>query len=343
MPEPDCIGRGVSRYDGDTFRYRQGDGVRVLNGLQPDMRIPLIVDPAEIVDQMTAIGLNGMSDYLLNFLESALPRVASIVVIVLITFIILRLLRSTVQKLVRRILERQDQPARDLTQKAQTLANVIESTGRFLILLVASMMVLTNLGVEIAPLLASAGIAGLAVGLGAQSLIRDMINGFLILFENQYAVGDVVTIEPVTGTVEELNLRRTILRSINGAAIVIPNGEVKVVENLSKGWSRAIIDVSLAPHVDDEQVMEILHDVFDNIQEDETLGPKIVEPPTVIGLTAMSINQLTYRVMIKTVPLEQWTVERALRRRLRERLIAEGIPFPGTVPGALAEIVEQQG
>jgi moderate conductance mechanosensitive channel len=317
--------------------------VRVLNGLLPDVRIPFIVDPADIVDQVTAIGLNGMSDYLLNFLELALPRVASIAVIVAITFIILRLLRSTVQKFVRRILERRDQPARDLTQKAQTLANVIESTGRFLILLVASMMVLTNLGFEIAPLLASAGIAGLAVGLGAQSLIRDMINGFLILFENQYAVGDVVTIDAVTGTVEELNLRRTILRSINGAAIVIPNGEVKVVENLSKGWSRAIIDVSLAPHVDDEQVMAILHDVFDNIQEDEALGPKIVEPPTVIGLTAMTINQLTYRVMIKTVPLEQWTVERALRRRLRERLISEGIPFPGTVPGALAEMVEQQG
>jgi len=317
--------------------------VRVLSGLLPEMRIPFITDPADVVDQVTAIGLNGMTGYLLNFLELAIPRIASILVIVVITFFILRLLRSTVKRFVRRILERRDQPARDLTQKAQTLANVIESTGRFLILLVAGMMVLTNLGVQIGPLLASAGIAGLAVGLGAQSLIRDMINGFLILFENQYAVGDVVKIDPVTGTVEELNLRRTILRSINGAAIVIPNGEVKVVENLSKGWSRAIVDVSLAPHVDDEQVMAILHDVFDNIQEDEDLGPKIVEPPTVIGLTAMTINQLTYRVMIKTVPLEQWTVERALRRRLRERLISEGIPFPGTVPGALAEMVEQQG
>jgi moderate conductance mechanosensitive channel len=312
-----------------------------LSGLLPEMLIPFITDPADVVDQVTAIGLNGMSDYLLNFLELALPRVASILVIVLITFIILRLLRSTVQKFVRRILERRDQPPRDLTQKAQTLANVIESTGRLLILIIASMMVLTNLGMEIAPLIASAGIAGLAIGLGAQSLIRDMINGFLILFENQYAVGDVITIEPVTGTVEELNLRRTILRSINGAAIVVPNGDVRIVQNLSKGWSRAIVEVSLAPHADDDRVMEILHDVFGNIQEDEELGPKIVEPPTVIGLTAMTINQLTYRVMIKTLPLEQWTVERAMRRRLRERLIAEKIPFPGTVPGALAEMVEQ--
>jgi moderate conductance mechanosensitive channel len=264
-------------------------------------------------------------------------------VIVVITFVILRLLRSTVQKFVRRVLERRDQPPRDLTQKAQTLANVIESTGRLIILIIASMMVLTNLGLDIAPLIASAGIAGLAIGLGAQSLIRDMVNGFLILFENQYAVGDVITVDPNTGTVEELNLRRTVLRSINGAAIVIPNGEVKVVQNLSKGWSRAIIDISLAPHADDEQVMAILHDVFDGIENDEEFAPRIVEPPTIIGLSAMTINQVTYRVMVKTLPLEQWTIERALRRRLRDRLIQERIPFPGTVPGALAEMVDGQG
>jgi moderate conductance mechanosensitive channel len=316
--------------------------VSLLTGSLLATLVRFITDPDEVVDEVTAIGINGITDYLLDFGAIALPRVASILLIIVITFAILRVLRSTVQKFVRRILERRDEPPRDLTQKAQTLANVIESTGRLLILIVASMMVLTNLGLEIAPLIASAGIAGLAIGLGAQSLIRDMINGFLILFENQYAVGDVVKIDPVTGTVEELNLRRTVLRSINGAAIVIPNGEVKMVENLSKGWSRAIIDVSLAPTADDEQVMAILHDVFDNVQEDEDLGPKIVEPPTVIGLTAMTINQLTYRVMIKTLPLEQWTVERALRRRLRERLIKEGIPFPGTVPGALAEMVESQ-
>lgn len=312
-------------------------------GLLPIFLIRLIADPADVVDDVTAIGFSGVMDHLLDFVSAALSRVAAILVIIVITFLVLRVLRSTVQKFVRRILERRDEPPRDLTQKAQTLANVIESTGRLIILIIASMMVLTNLGLDIAPLIASAGIAGLAIGLGAQSLIRDMVNGFLILFENQYAVGDVVTIDPVTGTVEDLNLRRTVLRSINGAAIVIPNGQVTIVENLSKGWSRAIIDVSLAPNADDEQVMTILHDVFDNVQDDEELGPKIVEPPTVIGLTAMTINQVTYRVMIKTLPLEQWTVERALRRRLRERLLNEDVPLPGTVPGALAEMVEQQG
>ena len=313
----------------------------LLTALWPVLLDQLLTDPVDVVEDVSAIGWGGMADYLLDFGAMALPRFASIILIVGITFVILRVLRTTVQKLVRRILERRDQPPRDLTQKAQTLASVIESTGRLLILVIAGMMVLTNLGLDIGPLIASAGIAGLAIGLGAQSLIRDMVNGFLILFENQYAVGDFVEIDPVTGTVEELNLRRTVLRSMNGAAIVIPNGEVKIVQNLSKGWSRAIIDVSLAPEANDEQVMAILQDVFGNIQQDEELGQKIVEEPTILGLSAITINQVTYRVMIKPLPLEQWVVERTMRRRLRERLIAEHIPFPGTVPGALADMVEQ--
>lgn len=305
--------------------------------------IHFFTDPADVVDQVQTIGVEGMVDNLLNFAQSAIPRVASIVLIIVITFVILRVLRTTVQKFVRRVLERRDQPPRDLTQKAQTLASVIESTGRAIIIVIASMMVLTNLGLDIAPLIASAGIAGLAIGLGAQSLIKDMVNGFLILFENQYAVGDFVTIGEASGTVEELNLRRTVLRSIGGAAIVVPNGQVMVVENLSKGWSRAIVDMNVSPEADDDQVMAILHEVFDNIQEDEELGPKIVEAPTILGLSTVGINQITYRVMVKTLPMEQWAMERALRRRLRDRLLAAGVPFPGTVPGALAEIVEPSG
>lgn len=303
----------------------------------------LLTDPADVIDQMTAIGVDGMVDYTLNFLEAALPRVVAILVIVAITFVVLRLLRSMVKQFVRKLLERRDEPPRDLTQKAQTLASVIESTGRLFILIMAGMLVLTNLGIEIAPLIASAGVAGLAIGLGAQSLIKDMISGFLILFENQYAVGDFVKIDPVSGTVEELNLRRTVLRSVEGAAIVIPNGDVRIVENLSKGWSRAIIDMNVSTEADDDQVMAVLHEVFDDIQLDPDVGSKIVEAPTILGLTTVSSNQLTYRVMIKTLPSEQWSVERTLRRRLRERLITRGISFPGTLPAALVDMVEGPG
>lgn len=314
-----------------------------MTGTLPNRLITLIADAGDVVGQVTAIGINDVTDWLLDFAQAAIPRVTSIVVIVVIALLVLRLLRSTVQKFVRGVLERRDEQPRDLTQKAETLASVIESTGRFIVFIVAGMMVLTNLGLDIAPLIASAGIAGLAIGLGAQSLIRDMLNGFLILFENQYGVGDFVQIDPVSGTVEELTLRRTVLRSVNGAAIVIPNGDVRIVQNLSKGWSRAIVDINLAPEADDEQVMAILHDLFDNIQDDPELGPKILEPPTILGLTSVSINQVTYRAMFKTLPMEQWSIQRALQRRARRRLIAEGVPFPATVPGALAEIVEQQG
>lgn len=306
----------------------------------PEALATLLTDPADVINQMAAIGVDGMTDYALDFLQAALPRVVSIVVVLVITFIVLRLLRSTVQRFVRKVLERRDEPPRDLTQKAQTLASVIESTGRLFILIMAGMLVLTNLGIQIAPLIASAGVAGLAIGLGAQSLIKDMINGFLILFENQYAVGDFVKIDPVSGTVEELNLRRTVLRSVEGAAIVIPNGDVRIIENMSKGWSRAIIDMNVSPEADDDQVMAVLHEVFDNIQLDPDIGAKIVEEPTILGLTTVSSNQITYRVMIKTLPSEQWAVERTLRRRLRDRLIVRGTPFPGTVPAALVDMVE---
>lgn len=309
----------------------------------PEALATLLTDPAGVIDQMAAIGVEGMTDYALDFLQGALPRVVSILVIIVITFIVLRLLRSTVQQFVRKLLERRDEPPRDLTQKAQTLASVIESTGKLFILIMAGMLVLTNLGIQIAPLIASAGVAGLAIGLGAQSLIRDMINGFLILFENQYGVGDFVRIDPVSGTVEELNLRRTVLRSVDGAAIVIPNGEVRIIENLSKGWSRAIIDMNVSTEADDNQVMAVLHEIFDDVQLDPDVGSKIVEEPTILGLTTVSANHLTYRVMIKTLPSEQWAVERALRGRLRDRLIARGIPFPGALPAALADIVDGPG
>ncbi|MBA2454770.1 MAG: mechanosensitive ion channel, partial [Chloroflexia bacterium] len=159
----------------------------------------------------------------------------------------------------------------------------------------------------------------------------------------QYAVGDFVRIDPVSGTVEELNLRRTVLRSVEGAAIVIPNGDVRIIENLSKGWSRAIIDMNVSPEADDDQVMAVLHEVFDGIQLDPDVGAKIVEEPTILGLTTVSTNQITYRVMIKTLPSEQWVVERTLRRRLRDRLILRGISFPGTVPAALVDMVEGPG
>lgn len=272
-----------------------------------------------------AIGFNDMLVWLYDIMMAILPKIAISAAIIIVTFIILRLLRATVKRMLMGYLERREDSPRDVAQRAQTLASVIESGIRFFVVVLATLMVLTNLGLDIGPLIASAGIAGLAIGLGAQNLIRDMINGFVILLESQYAVGDVVVIGAVTGTVEDLNLRRTLLRADNGAAIVIPNSLVTIVQNQSKDWSRAILDINIAPDTDDDHMMTVLRDELETVQEDAFLGPKITAHPTIVGLTNVSATQLTYRVTVRTQPLEQWDVERELRRRIYNRLLREGI------------------
>ena len=275
-----------------------------------------------------AVTRGDVRDQFSDWLGDALSSIVSIVVIVVVALIVLRLLRSAVQRIVARVLDRQDQSQRELRQKAQTLANVIESAGRLVVFILAGMMILGKLGLDIAPLIASAGVAGLAIGLGAQSLIRDTINGFFILFENQFAVGDAVRIGESSGSVEEVNLRRTVLRSVNGAAIIIPNGEVRVVQNLSKGWSRAVIDVTVAADTDTGVVIDLLHSLLDHAQDDPTFGAQVLEPPEILGVTAIDMTGVTFRVLVKTQPLQQWPVERELRRRIWQALREHGISMP---------------
>lgn len=265
---------------------------------------------------------------IIDWVIASLSTILTVVGIIVGSIIVLRVLHVIIHRAVNRVLEGRDEAPRDLAQKAHTLAGVIESGIRFTVLLIATLMILATLGISIGPLLASAGIAGLAIGLGAQSLIRDTINGFVIIAENQFAVGDFVVIGNVRGTVEDVNLRRTVLRAENGSAIIIPNSSVVIVENQSKDWSRAIIEINVAPDVEDDLMIATLRDVLANIREDEHLGPKITEAPVIVGLTAVTPNQLTYRVTIRTQPLAQWEVEREVYRRIRNRLIQEEIPLP---------------
>jgi moderate conductance mechanosensitive channel len=293
----------------------------------------MTTDLDTLVEDVTGVTRQDVLDRILVWGEEALSSLIAVIVILVFAIIILRLLRTLVQRLVQRVLERQDEPTRELKQKAQTLANVIESTGRLIIFLIAGMMVLTNLGLE---LIASAGIAGLAIGFGAQSLIKDTINGFFILFENQYAVGDVVKIGANSGAVEEISLRRTVLRSVNGAVVIIPNGEVMTVENLSKGWSRAVIDIETTASEDDTRVVEILQEVLDELQADPELGKYILEPPQIVGINAISVTGVTFRVMIKTEPLQQWNLERAARLRIRRAFREHGISVPILTSASIA-------
>lgn len=284
-------------------------------------------------------------DRILSRLESvatdAVQPLLAILVIVLISFGLLRLLSSSVRTIMARLMEREDQPHRDLALKANTLAHVIESAGRVVIVVVAGMMVLSKLGLNIAPLLASAGVVGIAIGLGAQSLIKDLIGGFFILLENQFGVGDVITVGSYSGLVEHLSLRRTGLRATDGSVIVIPNGDIRAVTNMTKGWSRAVVDVPISYEDDVDHALEVLRGLVARLEDDPQLGDAVLGPAEIPGVESFGPYQVTLRMLVKTRPMEQWRVQRELRRRIKLALAAAGItiPYQGmTPPGPRADL-----
>jgi small conductance mechanosensitive channel len=181
----------------------------------------------------------------------------------------------------------------------------------------AVLLILSVLGIEILPLLAGAGIVGLAISLASQNLIKDVINGFLILLEDQYAVGDVIQVGSVSGLVEYMNLRITQLRTAEGRLVTIPNSEIVIVENLSKDWSRVDLAIAIASNADVNRAIQVIQAVGDALSRDPLWQNEVVEPPEVLGIDELSSNGVTIRVWIKTQPLQQWKVGREFRKRLK--------------------------
>lgn len=294
---------------------------------------PLVASAIEESIQEVTSQTDQFVGRLLDLATRAIGPAVQILVIIALSMLLLRLLRSTVRGTVSRFMERADTPPRELASKATTLANIIESAGRMMIIIVAGMMVLSKLGVNIAPLLASAGIAGIAIGLGAQSLIKDLIGGFFILFEDQYGVGDVIQIGGVSGVVEQLSLRRTGLRSLDGSFIVVPNGDIRTVTNMTKEWSRALVDVAVPYDADLDQVIDILQGIVARLDEDPVVGDAVLAPGEITGVEALEASQVKVRILVKTRPMEQWRVQRELRRRIKEAFSEAGIgaPYPRSV------------
>jgi moderate conductance mechanosensitive channel len=285
------------------------------------------------------------ASWLTEFAGAMVGPAVRIAIVVVMALLALRLLKLLVARAVQRIMERHDQPARELKLKADTLSNVIESFGRMLILLIATMMVLSNIGLNIGPLLASAGVAGLAIGFGAQSLIKDFISGFFILLEDQYGVGDVITVNDATGTVEHLSLRRTMMRAIDGTVITIPNGEILQVSNLTKDWARAVLDIDISYDDDIDRAIEVISNELEGIETDEKIGDVIIAPAEVLGVIALGAYQVTIRAWVKTKPMEQWGVQRELFKRLKQALDRNGItiPFPHQVTVVRSENGDHRG
>lgn len=216
----------------------------------------------------------------------------------------------------------------ELKKRSETLRHFLTGLALVVIWVMVGFMVLSEIGVSIGPLLAGAGVAGLAIGFGAQSLIRDVLNGFFIILENQYGKGDVVKTGDIWGKVEELNIRRTILRDFDGAAYVIPNGEVKTVSNYTKEWSRVHFNLSVSYGENMDHVYQVINRVGQEMAQDEYWAQFILTAPHVLGLDKFGDSGIEVKILGETKPLKQWDVMWELRKRLKKAFDEEGIEIP---------------
>ncbi|MCB8984578.1 MAG: mechanosensitive ion channel family protein [Ardenticatenaceae bacterium] len=212
-----------------------------------------------------------------------------------------------------------------LDRRADTISDVLYSAGLVVIFVTALVMVLEEIGVPIAPLLASVGVVGLALGLGAQTLVKDVISGLFILLENQYMITDVIEVNGIVGNVEMMTLRATTLRDAAGTLYIVPNGEIRIVANRTRDWSRAIIDVGIAYEADVDRALAALQSIGEEMVADPEIGPLLLEAPQVTGVEGLEEWAVRLRMMVKTKPNQQWDVQRYLRRRIRLEFADRGI------------------
>ena len=264
-----------------------------------------------------------------NFNEQALiwlrEHGLTILLVVIVSAVAYYLLGITTKALSRRIQAMDEVEDSELARRTKTIFRVIHSTGAVIIVTTAIMMILTELGVAITPVLASVGFVGLAFGLGAQTLVKDMIAGLFILIEDQYTVGDVAEIGGITGTVEHMTLRATELRDLYGTVHIIPNGEIRIVANKSRDWSRAIVDVSVTYEEDVDTAVQTLQEIGEAMAEDETMSVLLQEPAVVTGVEGLEDWAIRLRIMVKTLPNAQWEVQRYLRREIRIIFAEKGL------------------
>lgn len=253
--------------------------------------------------------------------EHGLAILVTLVVAVIAYYLVGILTRA----ISRRIQALDDVEDSERDRRTKTIFRVIHSTGTVIIVTTALMMILTELGVEVTPVLASVGFVGLAFGLGAQTLVKDMIAGLFILIENQYTVGDVVEIGGITGNVEKMTLRATELRDLYGTVHVIPNGEIRIVANKSRDWSRAIVDVGVTYEEDVDTAVQTLQEIGEAMSADESMALLLQESAMVTGIEGLDQWAVRLRIMVKTLPNAQFEVQRYLRRQIRLVFAEKGI------------------
>ncbi len=269
----------------------------------------------------------------LGWLASHGVRILIIIAVSVAVYVALRklvgpVLRHSV-KVTPRLRKRVTKRDRDEAEKrVKTLSRILVGTGTFIVVVAAIFMILAEVGINVTPLVAGLGIAGIAVGFGAQSLVKDIIAGIFILLENQYRVGDVARVADTTGVVEEINLRRTILRDLDGIVHFVPNGEIRVASNFTREWSRVNLNVSVAYGTDLEHAIAVINRVCAEMAKESYWKSIITEPPQVLRVDSLGDSGIDIKILGTTKPIRQWETMGEMRKRIKRAFDEAGIEIP---------------
>ena len=223
---------------------------------------------------------------------------------------------------------RAEQTEEELHKRADTLSGVLTTSVQVIVIVVFTFMLLSEVGLNIAPVIAGIGVVGIAIGFGAQSLVKDIISGLFIIMENQYRKGDVIKIADVSGLVEEINLRRTLLRDLDGIVHVVPNGEIRVASNFTKGWARVNMNISVSYDTDLNRAIAVINRVGEELAKDPQWAPTIITPPKALRVDNLGASGIEIKILGDTKPTKQWDVTGELRLRLKKAFDEEGIEIP---------------
>jgi small conductance mechanosensitive channel len=266
-----------------------------------------------------------MPSSLNHWLDLALPHALRLIGIFVIALVVNRLLRA-VTNLVIKQASAPGRPAQLREQQTRTLAGVLYGAGSRIVWVVALLTAVREFNIDITAAVTLAGLASLAIGFGAQTLVRDVITGFYIVLEDQYNVGDTIQFADYIGRVEHMTLRRTVIRDARGALVTIANGEIRTVSNLSRDWSQAFVDVSLAPESPIEKTMQALETAAAALRGDPAWSQALVDGPRILGVQGFDRSSSTIRLQVRTAPTRQDEVARELRRRIQVEFQKQGIP-----------------
>ena len=274
----------------------------------------------------------------MRWVETVETRGLRVAVIIVIAFVLVRILKALTSRLVQ-VSKGPTRIAQMREQQTRTMAGLLYSVGTSLIIIGAILTALPEFGFNVTPVAAAAAVASLAFGFGAQTLVKDLINGFFIVFEDQYVVGDLIQVNDETGRVEYLTLRRTVLRNTNGALVTIPNSLIGQVANLNRDWSQAFVDVTVPSDELVGRALATLEKTSSELRNDEAWSPAIVDGPRVLGVESLSLDGTVLRMQVRTVLNRKDDVARELRRRIKMAFEESSIPLSHTHQVVVREAV----